>query len=516
MRRTMLALLCAAIALTSCNWELSDDDADLDDVKITTQTETTETVEKVSTFKNDILSCYVVRYVSDPATRTVDQEQYYNADGILQYSWKYGRNGAGLVTTAAKYGPLNEPSYYYAYAYGSDDTITTQAEYGSSGSLNWLRRYETNASGGIMAAASYNGSVVLIGALKYFYIDETKDWNMEIAYGQDSGSLAGKVKVESPCAGEVNLESLQAEEKQSLSLPAVGSLPEPVIGDPATLGLTVSGYRFSLDDDHGNTVVSLDENFYPTSGTRSDDRIDEAVRVDLSYDDNNRIAVKETYYGNILALRIAVEYSGDTLYPTRVETSGKSMLMPLDYEIVYGNNREIDSVRVYSGDTLVRRFKYEYVTPVTGTLTAREVRGMDPFAFLSDMLRAGATIYEYDGDGELVETFTATSNVSGVSVEVRLPTESGGSGGAVNGSFQITYDGEGNCSSISAKDTSGNVVWQEEISLFTDMWDDLETRATTAFDETVDYGSMVETMIQNDIPSAIAKVQENFVYNLLF
>ncbi len=516
MKRTMLALLCAAITLSSCNWELSDDDADLDDVVVTTQTETTATVEKVSTFKNGELSCYVVRYISDPAARTVDQEQFYKADGVLLYSWKYGRNAEGLVTTAAYYGSSGGLSHYYAYAYGTGDAVTVQAEYDSSGSLTWLRRYETNAAGGIETAASFNVSLAMTGALKYYYIDETKGWNMEIAYGSDSGSLAGDVKVERPSACDATLDSIVAEERLELALPVVDSLPEPAIGDPASSGLPVSGYRFSLDDDNGNTVVSLDKDYFPLSGTRSDKRLDGKVRVDLTYDDAKRIASKETYYGSTLALGISVEYLGDTLYPTRVETSGKSMLMPLDYEIAYGDNREITSVGVFSGDTLVRSFDYAYAVPVVAPLSAREVRGMDPFAFLGDMLKAGVTISEYDGDGALIETFTGTSNATGVAVEVRLPTDSGEPAGAVNGSFRITYDDEGNCSSIAAYAKDNEEVWREEISLFTDMWDDLETTATTAFDEAVSYGSMVETMIPENASSVIAKVQENFVYNLLF
>lgn len=141
---------------------------------------------------------------------------------------------------------------------------------------------------------------------------------------------------------------------------------------------------------------------------------------------------------------------------------------------------------------------------------------MDPFTFLGDMLTAGAAISEYDGDGALIETFSATSTTDGLTVEVRLPTDAGEPGGDVNGRFQILYDDEGNCSSITAYGQDDEIAWREEISLFTDMWDDLETIAAGAYDSAIEYGTMVETMFPDDPDATIAEVQRNFVYNLIF
>ena len=154
MKKTISALLLAAIMLTSCNWELSDDDASLDEVVITTTTETAETVEKISTFKDGVLSSYVVRHISDSTARTVDQEQFYKADGTLKHSWKYGYNAEGLVTTTAYYDAAGDLLSYFAYAYGSGAVVTTQASYDAAGQLLWLRRYETNSAGGIETAIS--------------------------------------------------------------------------------------------------------------------------------------------------------------------------------------------------------------------------------------------------------------------------------------------------------------------------------------------------------------------------
>jgi len=120
MKKAILSFLFAAIMLSSCNWELSDDDADFDDVEITTQRLTTDEVEKISTFRDGVLFKYVVRHISDSSERTVDQEQFYTADGSLQYSWKYGRDADGRVTTAAYYGTSGELSLYFAYKYAAD------------------------------------------------------------------------------------------------------------------------------------------------------------------------------------------------------------------------------------------------------------------------------------------------------------------------------------------------------------------------------------------------------------
>ena len=140
MKKIVPALLFAAIMLMSCNWELSDDDASLDDVEITTERLTTETVEKISTFKDGVLSSYVVRHISDSTARTVDQEQFYKADGTLKHSWKYDRNAEGLVTTTAYYGSSGALSLYFAYDYTADETVATQAHYSAAGQLLWLRR----------------------------------------------------------------------------------------------------------------------------------------------------------------------------------------------------------------------------------------------------------------------------------------------------------------------------------------------------------------------------------------
>ena len=186
MKKIVPALLFAAIMLMSCNWELSDDDASLDDVEITTERLTTETVEKISTFKDGVLSSYVVRHISDNAARTVDQEQFYKADGTLKHSWKYDRNAEGLVTTTA-YGSSGALSLYFAYDYTAD-SCGDQAHYSAAASFSGFRLTKPIPPGGIETAASYDGSLVLTGALQYFYIDEQAGWNMEVAYGADSGS----------------------------------------------------------------------------------------------------------------------------------------------------------------------------------------------------------------------------------------------------------------------------------------------------------------------------------------
>ena len=141
---------------------------------------------------------------------------------------------------------------------------------------------------------------------------------------------------------------------------------------------------------------------------------------------------------------------------------------------------------------------------------------MDPFAFLSSLLKAGLVISEYDGDGALVETFTVSAGVSAVTVTVNKPKADGSAGGDANGTFEVTYDTAGNCASIVAKGADGTVSWSENLASFADKWASLESVASAVFDETIPYGTMVESLIAPREAQTVPKMQESFVYSLLF
>lgn len=493
---------------------------------MTSKTETAKDVEKVSCYYDDVLHSYTVRFISDATARTVDQEQSYTANGTLVGIWKYHRNASGLIDVASYYGADQALSYSYAYAYDANEKVTTQAEYAASGRLEWLRRYSVKASGSaageLEAAASYDGSQTLVGGLRYYFIDTasypSKKWNLEVAYGKDSGSLSGGVAAENPKACETVLDSLSTETRVDLTLPTLDPLPSPAIpADFASAGLAVSGYRFSLDDGFGNTTVSLDSSWYPLSGTRTDSRLQKAVTVDVEHDAQKRVTGQSLRYGSTLALKVDVDYESESsLFPVRVSTSGSSMPMPLDYQIAYGSHHEVTEISAYSHGTLVRRFAYAYSTPVTSAVTVTALRGMNPFAFMSDFLKAGVVISEYDGDGKLVETFTSAASVTGVQVTVNKPTADGAAGGDLNGTFEISFDSVGNCSAIVAKGADGSTVWSKNLSSIAGMLPSLKDAAGAAFDDTVKYGTMVESLIAQSDSQTVAKIQESFVYSILF
>lgn len=526
MKKAFIALLVVLFAFSSCNWNLSDKDSDLSNVVETSVTETAESVEKVSCYQNGALHSYTVRFISDTAARTVDQEQRYTANGSLVSVWKYHRDGAGLVDVASYYSSDLSLKYYDVYAYAADGKVTTQAEYDGAGTLQWLRRYSAKASGTaqgeLETAASFSGSLALTGGLQYYFIDTasypSKTWNMEVAYGAESASLSGGVKAENPKACVATLTALQTESRLDLTMPTAAALSSPAIpSDFAASGLSVYGYRFSFDDNYGNTTVALDPAWYPVSGKRTDSRLAKAVTVDLTHDAQKRVTSKSLYYGSTLALKVGVTYeSGSSLFPTRISTSGSSMLLPFDYVIAYGSpNHEVTGVSVYSGSTLVRRFSYAYST-TPSPVTVPALRGMDPFAFLSSLLKVGLVISEYDGNGALVETFTSSAGVSGVTVTVNKPKADGTAGGDVNGTFSVTYDADGNCASIVAKGADGTVSWSENLASFADKWASLKGAATAAFDDTIPYGTMVESLIAPSDAQTVPEIQDSFVYNLLF
>lgn len=525
---SVISAIMAIAILSSCSWNLSEKDGDLSDVKVTTTTETAPTVEVTRCFRNDVLSSYTVRYISDEITRVVDREQSYTADGVLTGAWAYHRNENGLVDLAAWYGPDGALRYFYVYEHDADGDVSTQAQYDASSALEWLRRYQKKATGTaageLETAATFTGpGLALSGGLRYYFIDtaslQSETWNLEVSYGSDSGSLSGGVKAANPKAAAPSLDALETEERLTLTVPALPSLTAPAIPtDFASEGLAVSGYRLSFDDDYGNTTVSLNPSWYPLSGSRTDNRLEKKVSVTLTHDAQNRVTKKTMHYGSTLALEIDIEYvSPSSLFPARVSTSGSSMMLPLDYEISYGATwGEVTGVSVLSNGVLIRRFDYAYTTPVSSAIPAPLIRGMDPFSFMSELLRRDLVISEYDGDGKLVETFTTEAATSSVRVLVNRAKVDGSAGGDLNGYYDVGFDVEGNPTSLVAASVTGAVSWSLNLASFAPRRDDLEATAAAIFDESVEFGPMVESLLAPSDGETVPIIQDRFVYNLLF
>lgn len=135
---------------------------------------------------------------------------------------------------------------------------------------------------------------------------------------------------------------------------------------------------------------------------------------------------------------------------------------------------------------------------------------------MSGLLRDGLVISERDGDDRLVETFTAAAGTSSVRVSVNRPKADGSAGGDLNGYFDIGFDAEGNPTSLVATSATGAVSWSWSLASFASRWGDLEATATAAFDESVDFGPMVESLIAPSDDQTVPRIQDSFVYNLMF
>lgn len=539
MKKTLCLLIVSLALFGSCKWNLSSSGGDISDVKVTTVTETAETVEKASVFHDGALNSYEIRYIDNASARTIGQIQKYDAKGNLLGIWKYARSG-GFVNLAAYYSASASLAFFYVYTCDTNGFVTGTYYYDASQSLQWSRLFAPRASGTakgkLETAASFNSAGSIDGGLKYYFIDTASlasaTWNVEVSYGSNAPNLVGGASASNPAAGSVNVQSLQAEAQQSVSLPSTPALPSLSLpSDFSASGLAKSGYRFSIDDSYGNSTVAVGSDWFPVSGTRTDSRLGAAVTAKLTRDSSGRITDESTYYGSTLALQVDIAYDGSTWFPVSVSTTGKAMLVPLSYKIAYrSSSHAVDTVAVYSGDTCLRVLKYSYPTEPSAQ-SSPSGKNMDPFGFLGSLLSSGVTILDYKGDGTtLVETFTSapvrdSNNVlTGVTVTVNLPKADGSAGGDYNGSYLVGYDSSGTCDSLQAKDRNGNVLWSQNISSLTGAWASMKSAASGLIDDGVNYGTLVESFIPagatSSSPAAsqdvISGIATNFVYNLIF
>jgi len=543
MKKTgVLLIAAAATLLVSCtfDWPSGNNDLTEDTSSYTSTTETDATVEKVSSFKDEVLQSYEVRYIGDTDARTIDQVQYYSASGALKGSWVYARAASGLVERAAYFDAESDLRYYNVYDYDDAGAVSAQYEYDGESVLQSARLYKKADSGlsagQLETVAVFGPDATLQGGLQYYFLETSKTWNMEVALGSASSSLSGGITALNPTAGADSVD-IAAETKLELTVPDLPTLPELAIPDFDALSasgqIAVSGYRFSYDDAYGNTLVALNQGWLPQSGSRKDTRLAETISVELGYDDESRIVSKSTYYGSTLALKVVVTYAttadGSISYiPVKVETTGAAMLLPLTYVIDYGPSHEVTALNVFSNDVQIRKLAYTYNGPVVPT-TIEGLKSMDPFAFLSELLKSDIVIYDYDGDGKLIETFTPAvlydypgdaTIPTGVRVDVHAAKADGSDGGDFTGAYTVAYDTAGNSVSLKSTDAAGNLVWTQETGNLSDIVASLESVAPDVVAQASNLGSLVETWVPKDAQATastvVSEIQSSFMYNLLF
>jgi len=498
-------------------------------------TETSETMQLCKWYDGDALQYSDEKYIlpgTEKSTRLIDQIQSYTAMGKLKYSYQYTYTAAGYPETMAYYDAANALKWFYAFEYvtvGTAIKLSAQYEYDAAGVLQWAKKYAWNdtglATGELKSAVRFSQSSAIECSMNYYFLSDSKKWNMEISRGSGSASIGPGNTPSVYSAGAKNSDSVPSHGRLPLLSPSIPVSPVlPVPSDLSSTGLLATGYRFQYEDTYGVSQVSLDKDWYPVLAYRTDSRIGtDPLLVELSYDSAHRIVQKATSYGSTKALVVTVAYDKDN-FPTSIGTSGAAMMLPLEYSVEYGTNHQIKKISVTSGGSLLRYFTYNYTAP-TKPVVMPTSRSIDPFAFIDALLSSGVTICEFDGGDKPIEAFVSRqadpvpgATTTGVIFDVHIENPSG----AVNGSFTVTIDSSGIPVALSSKKADGTELWNREFGAQTVLLNRVKTEITdfpvkeklTGFDNS--YGRLLETYLPATGETPSAGIAKNFMYDLLF
>jgi len=305
------------------------------------------------TYKNDEFQYYEELY-ADPDTTTmpvIEQVKRFSALGELRYIERYSISDDGTVLRVFRYTAEGELLYSKAYVYdssGDSGKLVRWYYFGADGlaSSALAYKWEEDDSGRLLAVVSFApvsdtySTLESKSSVSWFYLPNSKDWSLEARRGDDPWSLGSDPpNLKYPEAGrDTEVAHTLSDEVPLASVadPELADLPVPEVLDDS---LDLVNYRLAWKDTDGSSLVKVEplpggSIFRPVSMERTDRRLgNSTVRMTLSYDaESGRISAKETYYGNMLALRIAMTYDTDG-FPTSMDTTGAALLLPLKYDI---------------------------------------------------------------------------------------------------------------------------------------------------------------------------------------
>lgn len=503
-RMTVIRLCSAAAfcaALLSCNFNIDDDKGSFDpgpSVVWTNEILTKRAVELNRVFADGVLDSYEERYVKqgfeDAETRVIDQIKYFNAREELRYIELYSISDDGTVVRLFRYNAEGQLQFSKAFVHvdmGGKRKLAKSYLFGKDGLADSALAYEwaepvagtvkigTVAS--FVPAEGADGSVMTPdSSVRWFFALDSKDWNLEVRRGSNPWSLGEGDEVSVPSAG-ADADADFAESGRAVletsSDPVLVDLPVPPVGD-ATLELKTC--RLAWKDAEGSSLITLEPVpadipggavYRPVSAERKDRRLgNSTVATSFSYDGDGRVSAKETYYGNTLALRVALAYDAAG-FPVSVDTTGAAMLVPLKYDIKWGDNHSLDRLDIVINDVRVQYFEFDYSTGdlPKPPLSVSGLRSFDVFDFGDGILEAvdatGVKIANYNGDDVLQQTFELSAIASGQSgypgykAEVMTaPTDDNPS--VSNGWYQIGYN-SGLATAIGAYKPDGTELWTQ-------------------------------------------------------
>lgn len=535
MKRFFVFAAVMLAVLTSCDFSFMDKDDDSGGPASTAYTKVEKTtyaeveVQESWWYPSDTATEGTLKYTeywwvdsAAPApSRRVSQIDRVNAAGSLSESRSFTYTEDGDLASASYYGYSNGlPVLKYTFSYeyetitvsGSPTLLlTAQHKFDASDKRtdSWLYQWsESGDSAGKLEATAYFSSneTEFDDASRWYFLPDSDSWNMRITSVNGDSKLVSPDSVSVPsvsCARDVTASTSVLPSgfraKSALSTPdslTVPSLSMPSYG--AIEGMTdgrALTFAFSYEDGFGTGTVDLDSDWYPVSVSRSDKRLEEALRVELERDDEYRITSKKSYYGDTLALQVDVDWGGTGAlagFPTRVETSGAALVTPMEYDLVWNADNLPERIEISLNNTKLYYFAFEYDADIS--LPEADIarpRSIDPFNLVTDLfgtledfLNSSVTVRLYEtGDDNEVGTddipsqyfvFAPVADPAGLRVSVYKPGV-GDAADELNGWYQIVWE-DGLAASISAwrpkKDgeTADVEVWFKEFGYGADFF----------------------------------------------
>lgn len=582
-------LILTALLASSCSFDFMDDGKDAGESVVWTDEAaryygtvagSSFDVEVKKYYRNDVFSYSTEAWID--ANGLIYQFRRYDSAGVLVSAAVYTHEATGLtdpeplwrlhsVTDWAVEAGTLEPGTHTVYGYDSDNLVETKAVYTVSGDTaaaaanaepDWAARYDLDDSVSPFyeAALWYDeglSTIALDAVQVYAWLPnadpETDHWSVSVEYrrdGNDNRSVPSRPETDpqEPCteksaatdltpiagaADPVLTDYFHAE----LSLAvvddpsyAVGTLPTVTDLNPASPVLPVSSYGLYVEEsDDRNTEILFNDDWYPVSMTREDDRLPDDLKILAEWDDSHRLESKKTYVGSTLALSIEIERDSAG-YPTVIETGGEGLAVPLTYNLGYVSGTHNLETIIFSAAGLTQTLKFLYGgTSGVALPVLDDSRSLDPFAFMTSLLDNDLVIQHWNGEStpQLVEYFKMATGTTGTTVTVydahlTDDADSDESDDEVNGYYVLAWAADGDpVASFTAYDAGDEEVWSYEYAygdaIVTALTDAIPSWLVVEADEAYDQVSaLYSTAAATTEGAMVQSIATGFLYDMLF
>ncbi len=282
----------------------------------------------------------------------------------------------------------HEMQWYTRFGYGTpgasvtDAPVQKRANYNAEGVLQWFEACEYSSADNLLNKVRYTGAGTsqgdensLEGQWLYTY-----EYDNEGRETQEKKYTPGEDTPPSITTPEAVVPAFPEDTPHAFSIPlpkadSLTPLPEMPSFDPSSsdewaLSWTLKSWYHDGPEQYGSGQFSIkyDDTPKPLELSLSSDTLEGDIRIALEYyedEDGDGIFLpksKVTTYKNTEVLNLGFEYTENSIegLVKKVTTSGEALLIPLDYEIEYNDNKVPRKISIKKGDTTLQYFVYSY------------------------------------------------------------------------------------------------------------------------------------------------------------